>query len=110
MKTWDAATLARFLNLVRDDRHQPAWLFLATTGCRRGEALGLRWSDVDLDTGKVLLYQTVSAIDHELRIAPHTKSGKPRPSVITMARVAMFVVACGCHAIRSPARWWLPPR
>jgi integrase len=88
MKTWDATTLARFLDLVRDDRHQPAWLFLATTGCRRGEALGLRWTDVDLDAGKVVLYQTVSAINHELRIAPRTKSGRPRPIEIDAATVA----------------------
>lgn len=88
MKTWDAATLARFLQLVSDDRHQPAWLFLATTGCRRGEALGLRWTDVDLDAGRVVLYQTVSAINHELRIAPRTKSGKPRPIEIDAATVA----------------------
>lgn len=45
-RTWDGATVARFLECVREDRHYPAWLFLATTGCRRGEALGLRWSDV----------------------------------------------------------------
>ncbi len=88
MKTWDAPTLARFLQLVSDDRHQPAWLFLATTGCRRGEALGLRWTDVDLDTGKVVLYQTVAAINHELRVAPRTKSGKPRPIEIDKATVA----------------------
>lgn len=88
MKTWNAATLARFLQLVSDDRHQPAWLFLATTGCRRGEALGLRWTDVDLDAGRVVLYQTVSAINHELRIAPRTKSGKPRPIEIDAATVA----------------------
>jgi len=79
MRTWDGATVARFLNLVRDDRHYPTWLFLATTGCRRGEALGLRWRDVDLDASKVALRQTVSAIDHELRVAPRTKTGRPRP-------------------------------
>ncbi|MGH9137124.1 MAG: tyrosine-type recombinase/integrase [Acidimicrobiales bacterium] len=88
MKTWDAATLARFLDLVRDDRHQPAWLFLATTGCRRGEALGLRWADVDLAARRVVLYQTVSEINHELRIAPRTKSGKPRPIELDAATVA----------------------
>lgn len=93
MKNWDEPTLARFLNVVRDDRHQPAWLFLATTGCRRGEALGMRWADpVDLDTGKVVLYQTVSAINHEMRIAPRTKSGKPRPIHIdTVTVVALRV-------------------
>lgn len=88
MKTWDAATLARFLHIVREDRHQPAWLFLATTGSRRGEALGLRWTDVDLDAGKVVLYQTITAVDHQLRIAPRTKSGKPRPIEIDGATVA----------------------
>lgn len=75
MKTWDAPTLARFLDLVHEDRHQPAWLFLATTDCRRGEALGPRWTDVDLEAGKVVLNQTVAAINHELGIAPRTKSG-----------------------------------
>ena len=45
--SWDGPTVARFLDHVRADRHYPAWLFLATTGCRRGEALGLRWSDVE---------------------------------------------------------------
>jgi integrase len=79
MRTWDGATVARFLECVREDRHYPAWLFLATTGCRRGEALGLRWSDVDLEAGKVILRQTVSAIAHEVRVAPRTKSGRPRP-------------------------------
>ena len=71
-----------------EDRHQPAWLFLATTGCRRGEALGVRWRDVDLDTGHVVLFQTVSAINHELRIAPRTKSGKPRPIEIDATTIS----------------------
>jgi len=88
MRTWDGSTVARFLDLVHDDRHYPAWLFLATTGCRRDEALGLRWADVDLETGKVVLRQTVTAIAHELRVANRTKSGKPRPIEIDRATVA----------------------
>jgi integrase len=36
-----------------------AWSFLATTGCRRGEMLGLRWSDVDLDAGVASIRQQV---------------------------------------------------
>jgi integrase len=87
MRTWDAATVARFLGLVATDRHQPAWLFLATTGCRRGEALGLRWADVDLDGSKVIIRQTVSAIAHQIRVAPRTKSGKPRAVELDAATV-----------------------
>lgn len=88
MKTWDAPTLARFLHEVREDRHQPTWLFLATTGCRRGESLGIRWADVDLDKGRVLLFQTISAINHEIVLAPRTKSGKPRPIEIDTTTIA----------------------
>jgi Site-specific recombinase XerD len=39
--------------LIATERHRwrPAMLILATTGLRRGEALGLTWNDVDLDAG-----------------------------------------------------------
>src|SRR5205807_1869230 len=51
--SWDAATLRQFLavSMATSDRLHPLWVLLATTGMRRGEALGLRWSDVDLDAG-----------------------------------------------------------
>lgn len=88
MRTWDAPTLARFLKHVQDDRHYPTWLFLATTGCRRGEALGLRWSDVDLDAGKVVLRQTITSIAYEVRVAHRTKSGKPRAVELDRPTVA----------------------
>lgn len=52
--TWDAATLRQFLDESRtaEDRYHALWVLFATTGMRRGEALGLRWSDVDLDEPK----------------------------------------------------------
>ena len=34
-------------------------LLAITTGMRRGEILGLRWSDVDFDAGAVSVQQTV---------------------------------------------------
>jgi integrase len=37
---------------------QPIVLLLALTGMRRGEVLGLRWLDVDLKGGRILLPQT----------------------------------------------------
>jgi integrase len=48
-KSWDATTLARFLAHVHNDRLHAAWRLAGTTGARRGEILGLRWSDVVLD-------------------------------------------------------------
>jgi integrase len=41
----------RVVDLARQDRLYAAWLLSATTGMRRGEVAGLRWSDVDLDAG-----------------------------------------------------------
>ncbi len=51
MTTWSADDLRRFLDGVKGSRHYPAFLMLATSGMRRGEALGLRWSDVNLEEG-----------------------------------------------------------
>ena len=48
LRTWSAEQLAAFLSSQRDDRLYALWHTLAMTGLRRGEALGLRWEDVDL--------------------------------------------------------------
>jgi integrase len=42
-----------FLAAVADDRLMPAYRLLVSTGMRRGEVLGLRWSDVDLAKGRL---------------------------------------------------------
>ena len=59
MKSWSAKELQTFLSMTKDDRLNPLWHALATTGMRRGEALGLRWADVDVDgvngTGPLLM-------------------------------------------------------
>lgn len=78
MQTWSGAEVEQFLAAEAGTRYGPAFLFLATTGCRRGEALGLRWSDVDLEDGSAEIRQTVTAIDHAVHIAPATKGGDGR--------------------------------
>ncbi len=65
---WTADQLGRFLEFIADDRYLPAWMFVATTGCRRGEALGLKWSDVDLDKATAVVSRQVTSIAHQLRI------------------------------------------
>jgi len=79
MRTWTAEELGRFLTFTQDDRYGSAWLFLATTGMRRGEALGLRWTDLQLDTfpGTATIRRAAIAISHK-REAGKTKTGKDR--------------------------------
>lgn len=43
---WSSDQLARFLEYVADDRLAAAFRVAAVTGCRRGELLGLKWSDL----------------------------------------------------------------
>jgi integrase len=45
----------------QEDPDFHAYLFvLAATGCRRGEACALRWSDVDLDRGQLVIRRSIA--------------------------------------------------
>jgi integrase len=87
MWTWSAEQLGRFLGLTAGDRYHPAFVLLATTGMRRGEALGLRWDDVDLEDGRASIRQTITAVEHKIRIAPRTKTGGGRAVDLDAATV-----------------------
>jgi integrase len=88
MHTWTAAELAAFLRATRDDRMGPLWHVLALTGLRRGEALGLSWSDVDFDRGRLMVQrQRALTTGYEVNERP-TKSGKPRPVALDAYTVA----------------------
>jgi integrase len=78
MRTWTGAELSRFFSLVEASRYRAPWLVLATTGMRRGEVLGLRWRDLDLERGRLSIRQTVTLVDHAIVIANRTKTGKGR--------------------------------
>jgi len=77
MTTWTGEQLRAFLDYTVDHRLYSAFVVLATTGMRRGEALGLRWSDVELTTGRSSIVQTVIAVNHKVKIgSPKTARGR----------------------------------
>lgn len=89
---WDAATLRDFLERsnVYGDRYYPLWVVLASTGARRGEVLGLRWRDLDLDAGQLTITQTVIAVDHKAQLGePKTEQGR-RSIAIDSGTVAVL--------------------
>lgn len=60
MKTWAPRETQTFLSRIAGEPLAAAFWVLATTGMRRGEVLGLRWVDVDLEAGKLRIRQTVT--------------------------------------------------
>jgi integrase len=59
-KTWDKQQLAAFL--AASDKHVwfALWRLAALTGMRRGEVLGLMWSDLDFERGLLSVKRTLS--------------------------------------------------
>ena len=77
MKTWNADELRAFLEQAQTDRLYAAFLLAATTGMRRGEVLGVRWNDLDLDAGRLSVTQTLIAVQYQLMFStPKTAKGR----------------------------------
>ncbi len=78
MQYWTAAQVEAFLTAARKTLHYELYLTAIMTGLRRGELLGLRWRDLDLDTGKAAIRQAfVRAVDGSSAMTgPKTASGR----------------------------------
>jgi integrase len=66
IQCWEPAELARFLERVRGMRLEAAWRLAAMTGMRRGEILGLRWSDIDLDHARLSVRHAVVSVGYDV--------------------------------------------
>ena len=60
----------------------------AEEGGRRGEVLGLRWRDVDLDEQTVTISQTISTGGDGVQVRPTTKTGTGRTVAVSAITVA----------------------
>ena len=58
MRAWTGEELRRFVKATESHRWAAVWMLMASTGMRRGEVLGLRWSDVDLNGRTVTIRST----------------------------------------------------
>ena len=77
MRTWTKEQLKAFLESVADERLSPLWHTIAMTGMRRGEAIGLRWSDVDLENGRLSVRRALIPINREVVVSePKTIKGR----------------------------------
>lgn len=79
-RTWDPSQLQRFLTHVRGDRLEALWWVLVTTGCRRGEALGLTWDAIDWQRGRLAIRQSVGRVYSQV-VIHEPKTARARRSI-----------------------------
>ncbi|MDX2393434.1 site-specific integrase [Streptomyces sp. DK15] len=91
LKPWDLNETLAFLEASRRDPLYAAFTLAVTLGLRRGEILGLRWSDIDLDRRTLTVRNQIQRVQKEL-YADSTKNRRSR--VIPLPRMCV-----------APLRW-----
>jgi integrase len=69
MHPLSAEEARRLLDVARGHRFETLYVLAIHTGMRRGELLGLKWDDVDLENATVRVRRTLTRIDNGRRLA-----------------------------------------
>jgi integrase len=80
LKAWDAGQLRIFLEAIRSHRLYSAFHLAAHTGMRRGEVLGLRWCDIDFESGRLSVRQALVSVAYDTNISD-VKTGSGRRTI-----------------------------
>ena len=102
----EASTIRDILEVARETPYTSILTFMAYTGLRRGEAIALRWTNVDLDRGVASIIETIQREPGKGLSVQRTKSAAGRrgialdPSTVAMlrqhrARQSEYVLASG---------------
>jgi integrase len=78
LTVWTPDELKAFLAATCDHTHAVLWRTLAMTGLRRGEGIGLRWSDLDLEHAALSVAQAVTVAGGAPTIGPPKTSRSRR--------------------------------
>jgi integrase len=69
MHPLSASEARTLLETAQGDRLEALYVLAVNTGMRRGELLGLKWDDVDLENATVRVRRTLTRIDNGKRLA-----------------------------------------
>ena len=89
----DQHVVASILRLAKDTSCEMVLRFMAYTGVRQGEAIGLKWENLDLERGVASIVQTAQRITGQGTVFLPTKSAAGRrgvalaPETVEMLRV-----------------------
>lgn len=77
IRAWTLAQVRQFLGSVTEDRFYALWHLAAWTGLRRGELLGLKWQDLELNNGICSVRRSrIAAAGGTIEVGPKTSQGK----------------------------------
>ena len=109
-REYEALTLTRardILQAVERDRLEALYMLLLACGPRSGEALGLRWSDLDLSAGTLAVQRTLQRIDGKWEfLEPKTRRSRrtiPLPAPLAQALKAHQARQALEHLALGPA-------
>lgn len=106
--TWDEAQVLTFLDAAEFETYSPIWRLALTSGMRLGELLGLRWQDVDLDTGTIRVAQGVVLWEDGNHMdSPKSAAGirTIRIGPLTVAALKRLVTATKTQSLKKGAAW-----
>jgi integrase len=86
----DVTQVRKFLAEARTDRLFPLYVLAIMTGLRQGELFALRWSDLDLDAGKLTVSGTLKVAKGKVYVdAPKPRKGRRTLSLPSAAVAAL---------------------
>jgi integrase len=90
IRPWTADEAKWFLGAARPDPLYAAFVLLILYGLRRGEALGLRWTDIDFEAGTIQIRQQLQRIQGQLILGPvKTRAGQREMPLLDLVREAL---------------------
>ncbi|MBB5871152.1 integrase [Allocatelliglobosispora scoriae] len=104
---WSADEARSFLKVAREDRWYALYSVALALGLRRGEALGLRWVDVDLIDNVISIRRTLQRVNGQLTNGPvKTESSDRKVGVpAALARVLTLHKAEQARERKIAKKW-----
>jgi integrase len=90
----------RFLDAAKGERLEALYTLALFSGLRRGEILGLRWSDVDLEERALRVNQAIQRVGGKLRAA-ETKTERSRRTISLPSTIVAVLRAHRVHQLQE---------
>jgi integrase len=90
IRPWTADEAKQFLSAARPDPLYAVFVLLILYGLRRGEALGLHWTDIDFEAGTIQIRQQLQRVQGHLVLGPvKTRAGQRDFPLLDLTRQAL---------------------